>query len=223
MRGSAASVAAASSSGAAHGTSPRSDAASTTCSPEMSGASSRSARVRATRRTRAAPRPVSVCSSTTTRHASVAASVSCDVPPERARGHVRVATPRRARGAGARCRSTAARTRVRDDGRGLARGVARLRARDPEAQVEAVEQRRGEAAAVAGPLRSRCSGRPRPRARTGTGSCTRRAGTRPGARGSGPGARCAPPALRAAGAARRAPRAGTPRARPGTARPGARG
>ena len=92
-------------------------------------ASSRSASVRATRRTRAAPRPVNVCSSTTMRHVSAASSDEL-ARTGRARrpGCARcAATECRAGGsAGARPRRA---TRARDDLATTRRSVARLGAR----------------------------------------------------------------------------------------------
>ena len=89
-------------------------------------------------------------------------------------------------------------------GRRLTGPVARLGWVHLEAQVEAVEQRRRQAGGGSARAASRCSGSSAHPDRTGTGSCTRRAGSRPGTRATSPGARCARRAPRAAGAARRA-------------------
>ena len=144
--------------------------------PSMAEESSRSARVRATRRIRAAPRPVRLRSSMSARHASSASGPSGEQPGHRAGGHVRVLRPRPVGVARA-----LALVRDRDAGGDLAPSSrpARRRARGRR-RARAGRSGRGVVRSVAGGTARvglRCSGSLRRRDRTGTGSCTRRAGT----------------------------------------------
>ena len=164
---------------------------------------------RATRPTRARPRPESGSRSTARASSSCASRLAgSGAPREPSR-----APRRRARG------------RRADRSPGARRELGRARARQRDDEVEAVEQRARELVAVAVELLRRAralDGRIAARRRTGRGSSCRRAGSAPGRSRGRRRARprsCRP---RAAGAAPRAPGAGTRAARRAAARRGGR-
>ena len=162
---------------AAHQRSSRIQAARSMSLALIAARSARSAIVRATRRIRAAPRPVSRRAAQMSCHAARASHGNAAQALERARGNVRVPPPRRARQP-----RPLALDRGGDGGRDVARRRAwrRVGILDLDAQVEPVEQRGREPARVTRRAARRCSGTsPRP-ARTGTGSRTRSARSRPG-------------------------------------------
>ena len=168
-------------------------------------APSRSAERAGHPRTRCRPRPVSRLRSSSRAQHAAAAGVERRQLVEAVRGDVGVAARRRAPPLGPGAADPCASTAAVDSPRLAAEQLVDRRPVDLDAQVEAVEQRAGQAAQVPGPRRSAHRHAPgAPARRTGTGSWRRRAGTGPGTRPWPRPGRRAPRPPRAAGAGRRA-------------------